>query len=194
MFGLNGNRQRVYGLVLVVVDALLVLAGVLGAIFVRFTSYTDFYLFNDYALLRIMFMGCLIQLGFYFCDLYDPRLYYGDRKKMLILFCKSFGTSSAILFAIYYLMPSFQVGRGIFSISLALIFIFSFSWRLLYARIFNSKTFTERVLIIGTGTLAKKIEEELTDNGYHGFEIVGFVDEHRETTEKGFVDGDREAI
>ncbi len=34
-------------------------------------------------------------------------------------------------------------------------------------------------MIIGTGELAKKIREEITENGYDGFEIVGFIDENQ---------------
>ena len=38
----------------------------------------------------------------------------------------------------------------------------------------------EKILIIGTGELAKKVKSEILDNGYEGFEIVGFIDENRD--------------
>jgi len=40
--------------------------------------------------------------------------------------------------------------------------------------------FKERILIIGTGELAKSIQKEILENGQDSFEIVGFVDERRE--------------
>jgi FlaA1/EpsC-like NDP-sugar epimerase len=50
----------------------------------------------------------------------------------------------------------------------------------LYGLISKARTFKERILIIGTGEMAKKIKEELLENGHDGFEIVGFVDESRD--------------
>lgn len=179
MFALNGNRQRLSDLIFATVDCLLVLAGVLGAIFVRLSTPANYFLLDEYVVLKIMLLVALIQVGFYYFDLYDSRLYV-EKKKMFVLFAVSLLVSSLFAIVIYYLMPSLQVGRGIFVISFVLIFIFSFSWRLLYARVYKLEAFTERVLIIGTGALAKKIEEELTNNGYHGFRIVGFIDESRE--------------
>jgi len=101
---------------------------------------------------------------------------------MFILLLESFGASSFLIMVMYYLIPALQIGRGVFALSLILIFISSFFLRLVYARLFKSKAFRERVLIIGTGRLAREIEEEITNNGYEGFEIVGFIDEHGEET------------
>ncbi|MGZ6203204.1 MAG: hypothetical protein ACXWM6_17005, partial [Thermodesulfobacteriota bacterium] len=110
---------------------------------------------DPYPVAKIMLVLFLIQMGFYYFGLYDPRL-YEKRKKMFILLLESFGASSILLFVIYYLIPPLQIGRGVFVISLVLIFIFSFFWRLLYVRVVKSKAFKERILIIGAGALAKK--------------------------------------
>jgi FlaA1/EpsC-like NDP-sugar epimerase len=58
--------------------------------------------------------------------------------------------------------------------------IFSYSWRVLYSFALKSWGSKEKILIIGTGELAKKIKSEILDNGYEGFEIVGFIDENRD--------------
>jgi FlaA1/EpsC-like NDP-sugar epimerase len=88
--------------------------------------------------------------------------------------------SSILLAVIYYLIPFLTVGRGIFAISFFLILILTFSWRVVYSYILRSWASKERILIIGTGDLAKKIRGEILDNGYEGFEIVGFIDENRD--------------
>jgi FlaA1/EpsC-like NDP-sugar epimerase len=44
--------------------------------------------------------------------------------------------------------------------------------------------FKERILIVGTGTWAQKIAEEIRKNSSNSFEIVGFVDEKREKSER----------
>ena len=99
---------------------------------------------------------------------------------MVILLLGSLGTSSIILTVIYYLIPFLTMGRGIFSISMFLILIFTFSWRVAYSYILKEWVPKEKILIIGTGELAKKIKSEILENGFEGFEIVGFIDEDRD--------------
>ena len=59
-------------------------------------------------------------------------------------------------------------------------FLFTFLWRLFYSTILKALVNKEKVLIVGTGDLAKKIRGEILENGYDGFEIVGFIDETRD--------------
>jgi FlaA1/EpsC-like NDP-sugar epimerase len=99
---------------------------------------------------------------------------------MGILLLGSLGASSILLVVIYYFFPSLAVGRGIFALSLFLILIFTFSWRVVYSYTSKAWVSKERILIIGTGELAKKIKGEILENGYEGFEIVGFIDENRD--------------
>jgi len=181
MFVLNGNRRRVSNLIFALIDGFFILAGVFAAIFIRFSGDPDSFFVDEYWVLRIMLLVFWVQMGFYYFDLYDPRL-YGERKKMFILLLESFGASSILIMVMYYLIPTLQIGRGVFALSLILIFISSFFLRLVYARLFKSRAFRERVLIIGTGRLAREIEEEITNKGYEDFEIVGFIDEHGEET------------
>ncbi len=183
MFSLNGSQHHTSDLIFALIDCLLTLAGVFGGIFIRFSNNAEYFLIGEYPILRIMLIVFLIQLGFYFFDLHEPRL-YDDRKKMLILLLESFGASSILIFVTYYLIPTLEIGGGVYAISVIFIFTFSFLWRLLYVRVFNSKAFKERVLIIGTGNLAKKVGEEITHSGYQGFEIVGFIDENKYRTRK----------
>ena len=159
------------------IDCSLTLAGVLAAIYLRLSSNVSYFLAGEYLVFRVMFVVFLIQMGFYCFDLHDPNI-YRKGKEMFIRLLESLGVSSVLIAFMYYLVPSLVIGRGIFAISLILIFIFSFFWRLLYARVFKLRAFRERVLIIGTGPLAKKIEEEITSNGYDSFEIVGFIGEN----------------
>jgi FlaA1/EpsC-like NDP-sugar epimerase len=119
------------------------------------------------------------QVVFYYFDLYDSKT-FRERKKMAILLLGSLGASSIFLAVIYYLIPFLTLGRGIFAISLFFILIFTFSWRVIYSYALKAWVSKEKILIIGTGELAKKVKSEILDNGYEGFEIVGFIDENRD--------------
>jgi len=166
-------------LILVFVDSLLILSGVLMGVYIRLWGSTAYFLQGKYINLKIVLPVLVIQVAFYYFDLYDLRK-LREKKTLVILLLGSLGVSSLLLALVYYLIPSLVIGRGIFAISLSLILLFTFVWRLLYVWLLKIRAFKERVLIIGTGELAKKIKNEILENGYDGFEIVGFIDENRD--------------
>jgi len=99
---------------------------------------------------------------------------------MGILLAGALTSSFIVLTIIYYVIPSLTIGRGILGISLSLILILTFLWRVAYSYALRTWASKEKILIIGTGELAKQIKGEILDNGYDGFEIVGFIDEDRD--------------
>lgn len=179
MIALNGNRHQVSRLVFALIDALLILTGLLLGIFLRVLADPHYVLLSKYLVPKILLKVFLIQMAFYYFDLYDSRI-FSERKKTLILLIESLVASGILLAFLYYVFDFLEIGRGVFFSGFTLVFLFTFSWRLAYGRIFKSRAFRERVLIVGTGPLARKISREITENGYEGFEIVGFVDENRE--------------
>jgi FlaA1/EpsC-like NDP-sugar epimerase len=179
MNGTNGGRYHPSSMFFALVDGLLILAGVLAGSYLRFWSLnlSDFNI--EYLNLKIIFVVLVVQLAFYYFDLYEFR-YFRERKRMLIILLESLGASSIVLAVVYYLVPFLVIGRGVFAISIIFVLCLALVWRLFFAHFSKAAFFKERVLIIGTGDLAKKIKEEITDNGYDGFEIVGFIDENGE--------------
>jgi FlaA1/EpsC-like NDP-sugar epimerase len=127
--------------------------------------------------LKVVVIVLVIQIGFYYFNLYDLKT-FRERKKMGLLLLESLVVSAILLTVVYYFVPLLAVGRGIFAIGLTLVFVFTFLWRLLYAMVVKALLNKERILIVGTGVLAKKIRTEILENGYDGFEIVGFIDEN----------------
>ena len=183
MNGTSGGRYHLSGMFFALIDGLLILTGVLIGTSLRFWSlnWSDFNV--EYLNLKITLFVIVIQLAFYYFDLYEFK-YFRERKRMLIVLLGSLGFSAIVLAVIYYLVPSIALGRGVM-ISLAFVLCYAMAWRLLFAHFSKAAFFRERVLIIGTGELAKKIREEITENGYDGFEIVGFIDEHGERIDRG---------
>ena len=145
----------------------------------RFSKDSSFIYRMDNLVLKVMLIVLVIQLAFYYFDLYDSKT-FREKKRMGFLLLGSLGASTVVLAVIYYMVPSLAVGRGIFAISLFMILIFAYSGRVLYSYALKSWGPKEKILIIGTGELAKKIRGEILDNGYEGFEIVGFIDENRD--------------
>jgi FlaA1/EpsC-like NDP-sugar epimerase len=183
MLGMRTDRQRLAGLVFAFIDCSLILISLLLSIYLRFSGFAHFFSSDGYSILKVISVVLVIQLSFYYFDLYDPSI-FSDRKKMFILCIASLVASSVVMAIVYYLIRSLVIGRGVFFITLLFVLISCFLSRLLYGSLFRLDAFRERVLVLGTGPLAKKIESELTNNGYHGFEIVGFIDEHGKTVNK----------
>ena len=180
----NGARYHPSSMFFALVDGFLILMGVLAGTSLRFWS-LNWASFNvEYLNFKVIFIVLVVQLAFYCFDLYEFRC-LRERKKMVILLLESLGASSIVLAVLYYLFPFLVLGRGIFAISIVFVLCFTVLWRLCFAHFSKAKLFKERVLIIGTGDLAKKIKEEITENGYDGFEIVGFIDESGEKIHRG---------
>lgn len=179
MTSTNGHSQRVSSLFFALVDGLLIVTGVLAGTTLRFwgLDWSD-YLVQHFTL-TLTAMVLVIQVAFYYFDLYEFKS-FSEMKTVPLLLVKSLAVSAITLAVLQYLIPTLALGRGIMTISLGLIFVFAFLWRLCFIRLSRAKHFRERILIIGTGNLAKKINEEITQNGYDGFEIVGFIDENSE--------------
>ncbi len=178
MISMNGYQSSP-GFLFALFDGLLTLAGVLAGTYLRFRGNISSFLLLDHFVLKLMLIVSVILIAFYYFDLYNLRS-FRDKRKMGILLLESLGVSAIFLALIYYFIPVLYIGRGIFIISLFLILVFSFLERLCYTWALKAWTFKERVLIIGTGELAKKVNREILENGYDGFEVVGFIDESGE--------------
>jgi FlaA1/EpsC-like NDP-sugar epimerase len=193
MNGTNGGRYHPSSMFFALVDGLLILIGILAGTSLRFWSLNWSSLNVEYLNFKIIFIVLVVQLAFYYFDLYEFR-YFRERKRMVILLMESLGASSIALSVLYYLLPFLVIGRGTFAISIIFVLCFAVLWRLCFAHFSKAKFFKERVLIIGTGDLARKIKEEITDNGYDGFEIVGFIDENGERIDKRIGEGIGEQV
>ncbi|MGQ9695977.1 MAG: nucleoside-diphosphate sugar epimerase/dehydratase [Thermodesulfobacteriota bacterium] len=138
---------------------------------------------------KIMLAVLIMQVSFYYFDLYEFRN-FKERTKTAVFLLESLAVSSIVLAVIYYILPDLAFGRGVFVISIFLVFLFSLMWRIFYPRIFGNYIFKEKVLIVGTGELAQKIQKEIEKNGQSLYEIVGFVGENGRKVEERLFSGD----
>ena len=171
------------------VDGLLILSSILLGGVLRFGGGKGMVYQTDYLLWKIMLIVLVIQTVMYYFDLYEFRTFRG-KTKMGILMLEALGVSAIILAVIYYFAPVLAIGRGFFTISLFIIFLMNIAWRLIYPWMVNKSIFKEKILIVGTGDLARKIQKEIMQNGQDGYEIVGIIAEGGERIGKGNVPDD----
>jgi sugar transferase (PEP-CTERM system associated) len=126
---------------------------------------------------KIAFVTGLCLVCFYYNDLYDLNVVHSSRE-LLIRLLQAAGAASILIAVLYLVAPSLALGHRIFVSSLMIFLIAIIAWRLVFQRLAYTAPLEERVLIVGTGPIARMIAREMQSHEF-GYRIVGFVNEHQ---------------
>lgn len=110
-------------------------------------------------------VGVLIFSSF-LLEIYNKDKNMG-KKGIFLRICMELAVSFLILSALYFMVPDITVGRGIFILLLILFGILQFLWHISYAVCLNLPGMAKRVLILGTGPLARQIGEIITSTNHN---------------------------
>ena len=126
---------------------------------------------------------CLFAMG-----LYEPRMREG-RSGVLVRTFGGFALASLVATGIFYLLPAFELWRGILLYAVLLSFIANLITRLTFSNVTDLDQFKNRVLVYGSGSAASTITSSMRrKSDRQGFSIVGFV---RVNDEEPLVAGER---
>ena len=111
----------------------------------------------------------------YIFDLYSSA-HTGCTKDVRVRLGAAVGSAGVVLAVIFYSLPNWVFGRGIFLIQMALVVLFLAGWRWLFAAVFSAPIGKTDVLIIGAGQSGHTLYSLLSqpDSPYRP---VGFVDD-----------------
>ncbi len=116
-------------------------------------------------------------LSLYFNGLYD----FTEKKISVrmegIALLRAFTLAALLLWGAYFLVPSFQIGRGVFLLAIGFSAAGVAVWRLLLYRLMSEYEFAERVLIVGTDEKAIDLAREILHRKNLGYRVVGFLDD-----------------
>jgi sugar transferase (PEP-CTERM system associated) len=146
---------------------------ILGA-YLRFLGYPEGFYHYEYLILKAFLIVACVQLSLYYFDLYDLKAFRSNIE-LGIRLLQSLGVSSILLAFLYYLFPLLIIGRGIFFISLGFMGVVIVSWRIIYNHILKTRQLDQRIMILGSGSLAKDIAEEIVEGADTGFKLIGFI-------------------
>lgn len=130
----------------------------------------------DPYLLKSIAVGMAYVTTFYYFDLYTSDLFRPGRLLFIKLLKASIITLVA-LFALFFVFPAFKAWRGILLIDSIIVPLAIMAWRGIIAKLPKTELPNERVLIIGSGDLAKKIGTQIYHEPAYGFNLVGFIDD-----------------
>lgn len=151
---------------------------IVGA-YLRFIGNPSSFLTYEGLIPKALLIVITIQLSLYYFDLYDLRTFRSNLELVVRLF-QSLGISSIVLAIFYYMFPMLIIGRGIFLISLSFMAGVIISWRIIYNHILKTRQLDQKIIIVGSGQLAKNIAKEIIERADTGFKIIGFIAENPE--------------
>jgi len=125
---------------------------------------------------KVLLATAVCELCFYYNDLYDLNLV--QRKTELIVRVLQAAGAAAIVLAIAsVVVPSLMMGHGTFITSLFLMLVAVPLWRIAFEGLSHDPALDERVLIVGTGTTARMLAQQIGTQRDFAYRLVGFVDD-----------------
>lgn len=157
-------------------DGFLIFISVPLAILIRFQLDKHYILTDQLVVSKALLFTSICQVCLFYNDLYTLKnsVYKQELPKR---FLQAIAASGVILTGISFLFPDVLIGRGIFLTSLTICPIFLISWRYLYGLLLENSILNDRILLIGSGALAKEIGNEIASNKSLGYYIAASVDE-----------------
>lgn len=169
-------------------DSIFIMGMVILGAYLRFIVLGDYFpswgdstrfLTYGYLFPRTLLIIATIQLSLYYFDLYDFKIFRSNLE-LVIRLLQSLGAASIVLAVLYHLFSNLIIGRGIFLISLGFMGGVIVSWRIIYNHILRTRHLDQKIMIIGSGGLAKNIAREILERDDIGFKIIGFITENPE--------------
>lgn len=119
-------------------------------------------------------LSCIV--AFYYNDLYDLRI-VRSFSEFATRLLQSLGVALLLLAGFYTLLPDMRAGTGALLSSVLVIVALLLPIRAAGYFIVRRRTFSDRVLILGTGPLAQKLTEEIEARPHYRYRIVGVADD-----------------
>jgi len=160
-------------ILLVIGDLFIAILSVYAGIYLRLLSSGT--LLQEYLPIwpRAVIYSLFIVFLCFFVDLYDTEKRDGKKEIFLkILFAGLF--AFLVLGAVYYFIPSVQLGRGMLFLAVCISILAQSVWHIVYDFFLKMPVVSKKVLILGTGPIAKTMGK-LFNSGAIGFALAGYV-------------------
>jgi sugar transferase (PEP-CTERM system associated) len=163
---------------LILSEVVLIFACFIIATYLVVDSDPEVFLLYDGGLIRMTLVVASVMLGLYFQDLYND---FRIRSKTLLVqqLCLVVGLVFFSQALLTYINRELMMSRWIMIFGCVMILILIPAWRLLYVGVVFRALGAQRLLFLGTNSVALEIAERLGDFPHLGLAGVGFVDDNR---------------
>lgn len=153
-------------------DLFLALTATKLAQWIRFGRYYDIFSAETGA--------SLLSISMYMVMLYVFDLYHVGRSSRSKEFAGRLAMAVVVAgflsIALFYLLPQYQFGRGVFVLQMLFAWLLFFTWHLLFTRIFIDAPHQEEVLLVGAGAAGQELFQLLASSS-SPYKVVGFIDD-----------------
>ena len=125
---------------------------------------------DPWVYLKALFITFIFQLFLYYNDLYNLNI-TNSFVELSIRIIQALGASAILLGILCYFYPNAVVGQWIFLLSLGLIVLLIGSWRYGYFTILKHGLLNQKIILLGSGTLAQSIYREINQKKDCGYNI-----------------------
>ena len=125
---------------------------------------------------KVLLVTALCELCFYYNDLYDLNRVHA-RNEMVVHVLQGTGAAAIALAVLSAVLPSLLLGQGTFITTLGLLLIAVPLWRLAFIGLTSDPHLEDRILIVGTGTLAQTVARQIRTQHDFAYRIVGFIED-----------------
>jgi sugar transferase (PEP-CTERM system associated) len=125
---------------------------------------------------KIAAVTALCELCFYYNDLYDLTVVHSNRE-LVIRLLQAAGAAAIVLAVAGVAVPSLILDSNTFLTALAVFVVAVLTWRIAFNHFAHDPHLEERILIIGTGQIARMIAQQIGTQQDFAYRLVGFVEE-----------------
>jgi len=125
---------------------------------------------------RIVIVTVVCELCFYYNDLYDLTLVH-SKTELVVRVLQSAGAAAIVLAVGTTLIPTLVIGHTILITSLCLLLVAVPIGRLAFDGLAHGPHLEERILILGSGRIARTLARQIFSQHDFAYRIVGFVEE-----------------
>lgn len=160
---------------LLIAETVLLYGGVILAVYLRLgVEEAQRQLIERHGFYKAALATVFCLISFYLHDLYD-FVVMNNRRELVLRLVQALGLAWIALALLFYAVPILMIGRGVSLITLPLALVLMLSWRIAIHYLMGHPQIGERVLIVGSGTMAVETARAALNQRDAGVRIVGFT-------------------
>src|SRR4029079_11628388 len=135
----------------------------------------------DTMLWKIAIGTAVCQLCFYYNDLYDLTVVHSNRE-LVVRLLQAAGAAAIVLAVACFTVPSLILDPSTFVTALGVFVVAVLTWRVTFNYLASDPHLEERVLILGTGSTARMLAQQIGTQQDFAYRLVAFVDDREGAT------------
>ncbi len=168
------SRPSPYLISFLVGESLLMAIGPVLAVYFRLGTSAELFTFR-YSWYRLLLVPVVLQITFYYSDLHNFRI-ARHFVWTVARVTQAMAVGTLALAVLYYFLPTLLLGRGVLFLSFFITTILVLIWRGLYGWALKQRLLAARLMIVGSGSLADSIIDELVSRSDNVYNVVCLVD------------------